>query len=279
MKPKQSGESKWGRVGIHLFLGVSSFLMVLPFIWVFLTSFKGSEEIVTETPRLLPVAWTLANYIKLPSVAPFVRFFLNSILISGVSTLFIAFGSAACGYVFAKYRFRGRDFLFFLVISTILIPLQTYIVPLYLLTWKLGWINTYQGMIFPLIIMSSGIFFLRQNIMAIPDALIDAARIDGASEWRVFVSVILPLSVSSIAAISIVNWVYTWSLFIWPLIVANSTEMFTMELGLMYFQREYAVDYGGIMAACILTLLPVLVIFLVFRTRIIEGIAFTGLKQ
>lgn len=279
MKPKQSGESKWGRVGIHLFLGVSSFLMVLPFIWVFLTSFKGSEEIVTETPRLLPVAWTLANYIKLPSVAPFVRFFLNSILISGVSTLFIAFGSAACGYVFAKYRFRGRDFLFFLVISTILIPLQTYIVPLYLLTWKLGWINTYQGMIFPLIIMSSGIFFLRQNIMAIPDALIDAARIDGASEWRVFVSVILPLSVSSIAAISIVNWVYTWSLFIWPLIVANSTEMFTMELGLMYFQREYAVDYGGIMAACILTLLPVLVIFLVFRTRIIEGVAFTGLKQ
>lgn len=279
MKPKQSGESKWGRVEIHLFLGVSSFLMVLPFIWVFLTSFKGSEEIVTETPRLLPVAWTLANYIKLPSVAPFVRFFLNSILISGVSTLFIAFGSAACGYVFAKYRFRGRDFLFFLVISTILIPLQTYIVPLYLLTWKLGWINTYQGMIFPLIIMSSGIFFLRQNIMAIPDALIDAARIDGASEWRVFVSVILPLSVSSIAAISIVNWVYTWSLFIWPLIVANSTEMFTMELGLMYFQREYAVDYGGIMAACILTLLPVLVIFLVFRTRIIEGVAFTGLKQ
>jgi len=279
MKPKQSGESKWGRVGIHLFLGVTSFLMVAPFIWVFLTSFKGSEEIVTETPRLLPVVWTLANYIKLPSVAPFVRFFLNSILISGVSTLFIAFGSAACGYVFAKYRFRGRDFLFFLVISTILIPLQTYIVPLYLLTWKLGWINTYQGMIFPLIIMSSGIFFLRQNIMAIPDALIDAARIDGASEWRVFVSVILPLSVSSIAAISIVNWVYTWSLFIWPLIVANSTEMFTMELGLMYFQREYAVDYGGIMAACILTLLPVLVIFLVFRTRIIEGVAFTGLKQ
>jgi ABC-type glycerol-3-phosphate transport system permease component len=279
MEPKQSGESKWGRVGLHLFLGVSSFLMVSPFIWVFLTSFKRSEDIVTETPRLLPAVWTLANYIKLPTVAPFVRFFLNSILVSGVSTILVAFGSAACGYVFAKYRFRGRDFLFFLVISTILIPLQTYIVPLYLLTWKLGWINSYQGMIFPLIIMSSGIFFLRQNITAIPDELIDAARVDGASEWRVFVSVILPLSVSAIAAISIVNWVYTWSLFIWPLIVASSTEMFTMELGLMYFQREYAVDYGGIMAACILTLLPVLVVFLAFRTRIIEGIAFTGLKQ
>ena len=172
-----------------------------------------------------------------------------------------------------------RDFLFFLVISTILIPLQTYIVPLYLLTWKLGWINTYQGLIFPLIIMSSGIFFLRQNIMSIPDELIDAARVDGASEWRVFLSVVLPLSISPIAAISIVNWVYTWSLFIWPLIVANSTDKFTMEVGLMYFQREYAVDYGGIMAACVITLLPVLVVFLAFRTRIIEGVAFTGMKH
>jgi len=267
------------QAGIYLFLGITSFLMVAPFLWVFLTSFKRSAEIVTETPRLLPLVWTLENYLKLPKVAPFVRFFLNSILVSGVSTFLVAFGSAACGYVFAKYRFRGRDFLFFLIISTILIPLQTYIVPLYLLTWKLGWINTYQGLIFPLIIMSSGIFFLRQNIMSIPDELIDAARVDGASEWRVFLSVILPLSVSPIAAISIVNWVYTWSLFIWPLIVANSTDKFTMELGLMYFQREYAVDYGGIMAACVITLLPVLVVFLMFRTRIIEGVAFTGMKH
>jgi ABC-type glycerol-3-phosphate transport system permease component len=267
------------RAGIYLFLGITSFVMVAPFLWVFLTSFKRSTEIVTETPQLLPMVWTLENYIKLPKVAPFIRFFLNSVVISGVSTFLVAFGSAACGYVFAKYRFWGREFLFFLIIATILIPLQTYIVPLYLLTWKLGWINTYQGLIFPLIIMSSGIFFLRQNIMSIPDELIDAARVDGASEWRVFLSVILPLSVSPIAAISIVNWVYTWSLFIWPLIVANSTDKFTMELGLMYFQREYAVDYGGIMAACVITLLPVLVVFLIFRTRIIEGVAFTGMKH
>lgn len=278
MAGRRAAESSWGRAGLHLFLGLSSFLMVAPFVWVFLTSFKRSGEIVTETPRLLPTVWTLENYLKLPQVAPFVRFFLNSILVSGVSTLCIALGSAACGYVFAKYRFRGRDVLFALVISTILIPLQTYIVPLYLLTWKLGWINSYQGLIFPLIIMSSGIFFLRQNILSIPDELIDAARVDGASEWKVFRSIILPLSRSPLAAISIVNWVYTWSLFIWPLIVANSQDLFTMELGLMYFQREYAVDYGGIMAACVITLLPVLAVFLAFRTRIIEGVAFTGMK-
>lgn len=278
MAGRRSAGTPWGRAGLHLFLGFTSFLMVTPFVWVLLTSFKRSGEIVTETPRLLPTVWTLENYLKLPQVAPFVRFFLNSILVSGVSTLCIALGSAACGYVFAKYRFRGRDVLFALVISTILIPLQTYIVPLYLLTWKLGWINSYQGLIFPLIIMSSGIFFLRQNILSIPDELIDAARVDGASEWKVFRSIILPLSLSPLAAISIVNWVYTWSLFIWPLIVANSQDLFTMELGLMYFQREYAVDYGGIMAACVITLLPVLAVFLAFRTRIIEGVAFTGMK-
>ncbi len=279
MAEQRSLKTLWNRAGLYLFLGSTSFLMVVPFVWVFLTSFKQSTEIVTETPQLLPTIWTLENYLKLPKVAPFVRFFVNSIVVSGVSTLFIALGSAACGYVFAKYRFKGRDFLFSLVISTILIPLQTYIVPLYLLTWKLGWINSYQGLIFPLIIMSSGIFFLRQNIMSIPDELIDAARVDGASEWKLFLSIILPLSLSPIAAISIVNWVYTWSLFIWPLIVANSAEMFTMELGLMYFQREYAVDYGGIMAACVITLLPVLGVFLAFRTRIIEGVAFTGMKR
>ena len=279
MAGSRSLNKLWSRSGLYLFLGVTSFFMVVPFVWVFLTSFKLSSEIVTETPKLFPTAWTLENYLKLPKVAPFLRFFLNSIIVSGVSTIFIALGSAACGYVFAKYRFRGRDFLFSLVISTILIPLQTYIVPLYLLTWKLGWINSYQGLIFPLIIMSSGIFFLRQNIMSIPDELIDASRVDGASEWRVFLSIILPLSLSPIAAISIVNWVYTWSLFIWPLIVANSTDMFTMELGLMYFQREYAVDYGGVMAACVITLLPVLGVFLAFRTRIIEGVAFTGMKR
>jgi ABC-type glycerol-3-phosphate transport system permease component len=180
--------------------------------------------------------------------------------------------------VFAKYRFRGKNFFMLLIIATILIPLQTYMIPLYLLTRWLGWINTYQGQIFPLIIMSSGIFFLRQNILGIPDELLDAARIDGASEFGVYRSIILPLSTSALAAISIVNWVYTWSLFIWPLVVANSENMFTMELGLMYFQRQFMTLYGGIMAACVVTILPVLAVFLAFRTQIIEGIAFTGMK-
>ena len=272
-------EFRLSRIILHLVLITTSLFMVAPFIWMTLTSFKPDAEIVTETPSLLPSVWVTEHYAKLPQKAPFIRFFLNGVLISSVSTLFIIFGCSAAGYIFAKYKFRSLPFFFFLIIATILIPIQTYMVPLYLLLKWLGWINTYQGMIFPLIIMSSGIFFLRQHILGIPDALIDAARIDGCSEFRIYRTIVLPLSVSPLAAISIVNWVYTWSLFIWYLIVANSEEMFTMEVGLMYFQRAFSVDYGGIMAACVATIMPVLIVFLLFRTRIIEGVSFTGLKS
>lgn len=269
----------FSRILLHVALFFSSLLMVSPFIWMFLTSFKPEVEIITATPKLLPSTWVLEHYARLPEKAPFLRFFLNGILVSSISTIFVVFGSTAAGYIFAKYKFRSLGFFFFLIIATILIPIQTYMVPLYLFLKRLGWINTYQGMIFPLIIMSSGIFFLRQHIRgSIPDDFMDAARIDGANEFRIFSTMILPLSISPIAAIAIVNWIYTWSLFIWYLIVANSEAMFTMEVGLMYFQRAFSVDYGGIMAACVVTVLPVLVVFLIFRTQIIEGVSFTGVK-
>jgi multiple sugar transport system permease protein len=198
--------------------------------------------------------------------------------VSGVSTLLVAFGCAAAGFALAKYSFRFLTISFWLILATILIPLEAYIIPLYQMVNRFNLVNTYAGIIFPFIIMSSGIFFMRQNIMGIPDELLDAARLDGASEWAIFHQVILPLSVAPLAAISIINWVYTWSMFIWPLIIASRTEMFTMEIGLMYFQRQFSVDYGGIMAACVITVLPVLCVFVFFRRRIIEGVATTGMK-
>ena len=269
---------KLGRFLLHAFLLSTSVLFVMPLLWALFTSFKQPQDIITQVPALLPTTWTLENYAKLPRVAPFVRFFLNSIVVSAVSTLFIAVGCTAAGYIFAKYEFRFKKLLFFTIIATILIPLQTYIVPLFLTIRALGWVNSYAGLIYPTIIMSSGIFFMRQNILGIPDELIDAARVDGSSEFAILWNIIFPLSAAPVAAICIINWVFTWSLFIWPLVVASSADMFTMELGLMYFMKEFIVDYGGIMAATTLTILPVLIVFLVFRTRIIEGVATTGMK-
>ena len=269
---------KLGRIVLHAFLLSTSVLCVMPLLWALFTSFKQPQDIITQVPTLLPTTWTLENYAKLPRVAPFLRFFLNSIVVSAVSTLFIAVGCTAAGYIFAKYEFRFKKLLFFTIIATILIPLQTYIVPLFLTIRALGWVNSYAGLIYPTIIMSSGIFFMRQNILGIPDELIDAARVDGSSEFAILWKIIFPLSTAPVAAICIINWVFTWSLFIWPLVVASSSEMFTMELGLMYFMKEFIVDYGGIMAATTLTILPVLIVFLVFRTQIIEGVATTGMK-
>jgi multiple sugar transport system permease protein len=246
---------------------------------LFLSSFKLNADIINEVPTLLPTTWTFVNYELLTEAAPFLRFFLNSVIISGTSTIFVLFSCSGMGYIFAKYKFRGRDLFFSMIISTILIPMYTYFIPMYLTIRAFGWINSYAGLVYPLVIMSSGIFFLRQTISMIPDDLIDSSRIDGASEFQVYWHTILPLSQSALAAIGIINWVFTWSRFLWPLIVASSERMFTMEIGLMYFRRHFMVEYGGIMAASVITLLPLLIVFLIFRTRIIEGIAFTGMKS
>ena len=269
---------KWKRILLNAFLLFFGVLMILPILWGVISSFKFGEDIISETPTFFPETWTLTNYAKLNEVAPFVRFFGNSLIVSTVSTIIVIVGSVIAGYVLAKYKFKGREFLLLLVISTILIPIESYVIPLFLTIIKLKWVNSYAGIIYPTIISSTGIFFLRQHITTIPDELIDAARIDGATEPQVVSNVIFPNCTSAIAAISIVNWVYTWSLFLWPLIVASKTDMFTMEIGLMYFQRENIVDYGGVMAATVLTMLPILIFFLVFRRRIIEGIATTGMK-
>ena len=203
---------------------------------------------------------------------------MNSLIVSIISAVFVIVGSTVAGYIFAKYHFKGRNLLLLMVIATIIIPIEAYVIPLFLTIKTLGWVNKYAGLIYPTIISSTGIFFLRQHILTIPDELIDAARIDGSSEFRVLQHVIFPCSVPAIAAITIVNWVYTWSLFLWPLVVATSDKLFTMEIGLMYFQRENIIDYGGVLSATVITLLPILIFFLVFRTKIIEGIATTGMK-
>jgi multiple sugar transport system permease protein len=153
-------------------------------------------------------------------------------------------------------------------------------ISLYLLINKLGWVNTYQGIIAPILIMSFGIFFMRQNIiMGIPNELLDSARIDGCSEWRIYTSIILPLSRSALGALAIFSYMEAWTFFIWPLIVINDTKFYTMELGLTMFQKRFSVDYGLISAGSIISILPILIVFLILGKNIIEGISITGLKE
>lgn len=270
--------SRWADGVLHVALAAGAAVVLLPLLYAVVTSFKTDAEIVAHPTRLLPATWVLRNYTFALSTVPFGRFFMNSLVLAAASTAFVAVTSLLAGYVFAKCPFRGSTALFLLVLGTLAVPIESYLVPLYLEVKALGWLNSYAGLIWPSVISSSALFFMRQATSQVPDELLEAARIDGASEARLVFTVVLPVVAPALVAISIINWVYKWSEFIWPLIVTDSSRLYTMELGLMYFQRAYVVEYGPTMAGAILTTLPVVVVFLIFRRHIIDSIATQGLK-
>jgi multiple sugar transport system permease protein len=268
-----------GNLLIHAILMLGAVFMILPMVWMLATSFKPATEIALWPPRLLPLAPTLANYTGIFEVAPFGRFFLNSAGLSIVATLSVALTSLVAGAVFAKYRFPGRGFLFGLIIATAIVPFESYMIPLYIQLIAIGWINTYQGIVLPTLFMSFGIFLMRQHVAsAIPTDYLEAARIDGASEWWILLRVIAPLSVPALSAIGIFAFIQAWAAFIWPLLVANDQLLFNMEVGLTAFQFKFSSDYGKLMAGSVISVLPMLAIFLLLRRRIIESVALTGLK-
>src|SRR4051794_34284942 len=267
------------RVLVHAILLLGGVLMVLPMIWMVATSFKTPAEIAEWPPHLLPRAPTLANYSGLFQVAPFGRFIANSFGISLVATLSVVVTSAVAGAVFAKYRFPGRRALFALILATAIVPFESYMIPLYLQLNAIKWINTYQGIVLPYLFMSFGIFLMRQHVSsAIPADYLEAARIDGASEWWILRRIIAPLSTPALSAIGIFAFIQAWAAFIWPLLVANDQLLFNTEVGLTAFQFKFSSDYGKLMAGSVISTLPMLVIFLILRRRIIESVALTGLK-
>jgi multiple sugar transport system permease protein len=263
----------------HAILLLGAVLMVLPMLWMLATSFKPEPEIAVWPPVWLPKAPTLENYRGVFETAPFGRFFANSVGMSLVSTLSVAVTSLLAGTVFAKYRFPLRTALFGLIIATAIVPFESYMIPLYLQMNAIGWINTYQGIVLPTLFMSFGIFLMRQHVSsAIPTDYLEAARIDGASEWWILIRVIAPLSTSAFSAIGIFAFIQAWAAFIWPLLIANDQLLFNMEVGLTAFQFKFSTAFGKLMAGSVISTLPMLIVFLIMRRRIIESVALTGIK-
>ena len=278
----QPHRSLWARLGValaHVILMAGAVLMVLPMLWMLATSFKPPAEIAVWPPRWLPAAPTWDNFLGIFKTAPFARFFLNSVGTSVVATIAVCLTSLVAGAVFAKYVFPGRRLLFQLIIATAIVPFESYLIPLYLQLNDIGWINTYQGLVLPYLFMAFGIFLMRQHVQsAIPTEYLEAARVDGASEWWILRRVIAPLSGNAMAAVGIFAFIQAWGAFIWPLLVANDQKLFNMELGLTAFQFRFSSDYGKLMAGSVVSVLPMLIIFLLLRRRIIENMALTGLK-
>jgi multiple sugar transport system permease protein len=279
-RPTAGAVSGWALNALaHGFLALGAIFMILPMLWMLSTSFKPPTEIPLWPPHLLPRVPTLANYTGIFVAAPFGRFFLNSAALSLAATVSVMVTSLVAGAVFGKYRFPGRSMLFMLIISTAIVPFESYMIPLYIQMIPIGWINTYQGIVLPYLIMSFGIFLVRQHVAsAVPTELLEAARVDGASEWWILARVIAPLSGTALAAVGIFGFIQMWGAFIWPLLIANNELLFNMEVGLTAFQFKFSSDYGKLMAGSVISVLPMLVVFLIMRRRIIESVALTGLK-
>jgi len=275
-RPAGKSLEKWV---LWLLLGAGAFLMVAPFYWMIVTAFKSRSEVMVFPPTWWPQQPTLRSWEDLTRLrGGFHIFFANSLFVSSCTTLLVLLTSAMAGYVFAKFEFRGRELLFILVLSLLMIPFNVYIIPLYKLMADLSWTNSYWALIIPGIYSPVGIFLMRQFMHSIPNDLVDAARVDGASEWGIFFRIVLPLSTAALAALGIFTFTWTWDDFLWPLVIIDEPQRYTLPLGLSQLRGRFGTDVGTSMAGAMVAVLPVLIVYLFAQRRFVEGITLSGLK-
>jgi multiple sugar transport system permease protein len=260
-----------GMVVNGLLLGTAA-VTLFPLVWMVSVSLMSPGEASTFPPPLVPGEVTLANYRELFARAGMGRYLANSVLLTAAVTLLSLLCNVAGGYAFAKLRFPGRDRIFKLLLGALVIPGQVAMVPLFLLLKHLGLVNTYGGVIVPALASIFGVFLVRQYALTIPDDVLEAARIDGASELRIFRSVIVPVLQPIIVTLALFTALGTWNDFMWPLIVLNDSDLYTLPVALASLSREHVQDNELMMAGSVVTTLPVLVVFLVLQRYYIEGL-------
>ena len=262
----------------YLILGAGAILMVVPFIWMISTSFKPQAETVSFPPRLLPINPTISNYIDVFDRANMGRLYWNTTFVSVIKTIFNIYTSALLGYIFGKFIFRGRDIIFYILLSTWIIPFEVYLIPLYLMTVQVGWADTFTALIVPEIFTVYAMFMFRQFMYTIPSELVDAARIDGAGEWYIFHRIIIPLSKAALFTLIAFYFMWNWNDFLWPLVVISDHDKYVITVGLATFVGEFWNQYGVVMAGASLAIIPILALFIAVQRFIIEGVVLTGLK-
>jgi multiple sugar transport system permease protein len=269
---------------IYVFLTVGAVSMILPFIWMFSTSLKSYSSVFIFNINQIqwlpnPVYW--GNYINVWKVVPFAWFYFNSLFVCIMVTAAQVLTSAMAAYSFSRLKFPGREKIFFSYLATMMIPASVTLIPVFVLMRIFGWIDTYKALIIPAAFSAYGTFMLRQFFMTIPRDLEDAAKIDGCSYSGIFLRVVLPLSKTALATLTVFVALGNWVSFMWPLLVTNSVEKRTLPVGLAYFQELYQYaqpDWGLLMAGSLVTMVPVMVIFLFSQKFFVEGIKLTGMK-
>lgn len=259
-------------------LTTGAILVLIPIVWAVLSSLKSPQELAQRPPTLLPTDPTFGGYTEALTAFDFPRYFLNSAIVTVVATLLTLVVNSMAAYALSKYNFRGRDALFVITLATIMIPLQVIFLPVYQVVSSLGLVNTLWGMIIPAAATPTGVFLLRQYMLSLPDDLIEAARIDGAGEWRIFARIILPLCRPALAVVAIFSVIWRWNDFLWPLIVAQDESVYTLPVALARFSGQLVVPFHLVLAMSVLSIVPVVLLFLLLQKQIIAGVAQTGLK-
>ncbi len=271
----RTASSTWS----YVFLVGGLVLMVGPFLWMVLGSIKPEVDFLQAQPTLLPSAPTTANYGRLFDQLDFPRFFFNSSVIALAVTVGNLVFCPMLGYALAKLPWRGKRVIMGLVLATLMVPAGITLIPNFILMSNLGLVNTYPGLILPFLAGPFGVFLMRQFMLGVPDELLEAARMDGANEFRIFLSVVMPIATPVLATLGILTFLGNWNSFIYPLVMATEPQMYTLPVALATFATgQYQADHGMLMAGSVILVVPVLIVFILFQRWITEGIATTGLK-
>jgi multiple sugar transport system permease protein len=263
----------------YLVLTVFAVIAIGPFIYLLSPSFRKSVELFSYPPQWIPHSFYTANFGFVLNDTSYLRWALNTLIFATAVTVITLVLDTLAGYAFARLRFPGRTFLFALVVSTMMIPAAVVIAPLYITISHLGMVNTFPGMILPMVVSPLGVFMMRQFISTLPEGLVEAARLDGASEWQIFSKIVLPLIKPAIVVLGIFTFMFQWVNFLWPLVSTTTDDMKTLTVGIASLQGQFVTDWGIISAAAVMTMVPVTIIFLIFQRWFVQASMAGALKQ
>jgi len=264
-------------VSVTILLTLGAAVSSFPFVWMVMTSFKSLSESVSSPPTFLPDDWSLANFDRLFTELSFGRYLLNTCIVVLYSFVGMML-SAAAGYGFAKLRFRGRTFLFLMVLTTMMIPVQVTMIPTFLILNSVGLTNTLVGIALPTMVVAFNIFLFRQFMLTVPDDILEAARLDGASELRTFLSIVLPMSKAILAVQAVLTFIGGWNSFLFPLVIGRGQDQYTLSVGLSLLNQQQVVNPPLQLAGATLLVLPVVVLFVICQRQIVDGFTMSGLK-
>jgi multiple sugar transport system permease protein len=272
------GRARFVHALLYLVLIAGAALILLPFAYMLSTSFKNTGEVFKTPIQWIPSELKWDNYSTPMDEHPIGRYFRNSLFVAVCVTALNLLTCSLAGYSFAKFRYLGRDLLFGIVLATMMIPLASMIIPLFIVVKNLGWVDSYWGLIIPSGTSAFGIFLMRQHMVSIPDDLLDAARLDGSSEPRIFFGIVVPMSRTALSSLAIFIFMWNWDSFFWPLLVTTDEKYRTLPLGIALFESSYGTNYPQLMAVAFLAMLPVLVVFLALQRNFIEALTMSSIK-